>query len=170
MSYVIARRLLANEGEEPQPPRLDGPLAICGTEGLVLSYARCCSPIPGDPIVGYLSAGKGMVVHVEHCRNISEFRHNPDKCMPLSWAKDVTGEFDVELRVEIEHQRSLIALLASSVNAARANIEKISMDERDGRTCIIQLVVSVHDRGHLAHVIKKLRTLSGMTRITRVKA
>ena len=170
MAYVIARRLLASEGEHPQAPSLDGPLAIRGTEGLVLSYAKCCSPIPGDPIVGYLSAGKGMVVHVDNCRNIAEFRHNPDKCITLSWAKDVTGEFNVELRVEIEHQRSLIALLASSVNAAAANIEKISMDERDGRTCIIQLVVSVHDRAHLARVIKKLRTLGGMTRITRVRA
>lgn len=169
VAYVVARRLLAVEGETPQPPSLDGPLAIRGTEGLVISYAKCCSPIPGDPIVGYLSAGKGMVVHVDSCRNISEFRHNPNKCLGLSWAKDVTGEFNVELRVEIEHQRSLIALLASSVNAAEANIEKISMDERDGRTCIVQLVVSVHDRAHLARVIKKLRMLNGMTRITRVK-
>jgi len=171
MAYVIARRLLANEGDGEAASSSDnGPLAIRGTEGLVLNYARCCSPIPGDPIVGYLSAGKGMVVHVDTCRNISEYRHNPDKCMALSWAKDVTGEFNVELRVEIEHQRSLIALLASSVSAANANIEKIGMDERDGRTCVIQLVVSVHDRIHLAKVIKKLRTLSGMTRITRVKA
>lgn len=169
MAYVIARRLLLAEETENTLPELDGPLAIRGTEGLVLSYARCCSPIPGDPIVGHLSAGKGMVVHVDTCRNISEFRHNPDKCMPLSWAKDVDGEFNVELRIEIEHQRSLIALLASSVSAAEANIEKIGMDERDGRTCVIQLVVSVHDRIHLARVIKKLRTLSGMTRITRVK-
>lgn len=169
VAYVVARRLLAVEGEIPQTPSLDGPLAIRGTEGLVISYAKCCSPIPGDPIIGYLSAGKGMVVHVDSCRNIAEFRHNPNKCLGLSWAKDVTGEFNVELRVEIEHQRSLIALLASSVNAAEANIEKISMDERDGRTCIVQLVVSVRDRVHLARVIKKLRMLSGMTRITRVK-
>ncbi|CAH0252509.1 Guanosine-3',5'-bis(diphosphate) 3'-pyrophosphohydrolase [Pseudomonas sp. Bi70] len=168
MAYVVARRLLASDGEEL--PNAEGPLAIRGTEGLVLSYAKCCTPIPGDPIVGHLSAGKGMVVHMDTCRNISEVRHNPEKCIQLAWAKDVTGEFNVELRVELEHQRGLIALLAGSVNAADGNIEKISMDERDGRVSVVQLVVSVHDRVHLARVIKKLRTLAGVMRITRTKA
>ncbi|MCY1273563.1 Bifunctional (p)ppGpp synthase/hydrolase SpoT [compost metagenome] len=168
MAYVVARRLLASEGD--QLPSPEGPLAIRGTEGLVLSYAKCCTPIPGDPIVGHLSAGKGMVVHLESCKNIGEIRHNPEKCIQLSWAKDVAGEFNVELRVELEHQRGLIALLASSVNAADGNIEKISMDERDGRISVVQLVVSVHDRVHLARVIKKLRALKGVIRITRVRA
>ncbi|WP_217477481.1 bifunctional GTP diphosphokinase/guanosine-3',5'-bis pyrophosphate 3'-pyrophosphohydrolase [Stutzerimonas stutzeri] len=168
MAYVIARRLLSSDGE--QAPSAEGPLAIRGTEGLVLNYAKCCTPIPGDPIVGHLSAGKGMVVHLETCRNIAEVRHNPDKCIQLSWSKDVTGEFNVELRVELEHQRGLIALLAGSVNAADGNIEKIGMDERDGRISVVQLVVSVHDRVHLARVIKKLRAIKGVMRITRMKA
>ncbi len=169
MAYVVARRLLSSEGESATPSS-EGPLAIRGTEGLVLSYAKCCTPIPGDPIVGHLSAGKGMVVHLESCKNISEIRHNPEKCIQLSWAKDVTGEFNVELRVELEHQRGLIALLATSVNAADGNIEKISMDERDGRISVVQLVVSVHDRVHLARVIKKLRALKGVIRITRMRS
>ncbi|WP_374416033.1 bifunctional GTP diphosphokinase/guanosine-3',5'-bis pyrophosphate 3'-pyrophosphohydrolase [Ectopseudomonas oleovorans] len=169
MAYVVARRLLAESGDETLPSS-EGPLAIRGTEGLVMSYAKCCTPIPGDPIVGYLSAGKGMVVHMESCRNIVDIRHNPEKCIQLNWAKDVTGEFNVELRVELEHQRGLIALLAGSVNAADGNIEKISMDERDGRISVVQLVVSVHDRVHLARVIKKLRALKGVMRITRVRA
>ncbi|WP_313507418.1 bifunctional GTP diphosphokinase/guanosine-3',5'-bis pyrophosphate 3'-pyrophosphohydrolase [Stutzerimonas nitrititolerans] len=168
MAYVIARRLLASDGE--QAPTAEGPLAIRGTEGLVLNYAKCCTPIPGDPIVGHLSAGKGMVVHLDTCRNIAEIRHNPDKCIQLSWAKGVTGEFNVELRVELEHQRGLIALLAGSVNAADGNIEKIGMDERDGRISVVQLVVSVHDRVHLARVIRKLRAIKGVMRITRVRA
>ncbi len=168
MAYVVARRLLS-EGNDSLP-NAEGPLAIRGTEGLVLSYAKCCTPIPGDPIVGHLSAGKGMVVHLDSCRNIGEIRHNPEKCIQLSWAKDVVGEFNVELRIELEHQRGLIALLAGSVNAADGNIEKISMDERDGRISIVQLVVSVHDRIHLARVIKKLRALAGVIRITRARA
>lgn len=167
MAYVVARRLLS---DEPLSNSSEAPLAIRGTEGMVLSYAKCCTPIPGDPIIGHLSAGKGMVVHLESCRNISEIRHNPEKCIQLAWAKDVSGEFNVELRIELEHQRGLIALLASGVNAADANIEKISMDERDGRISVVQLVVSVHDRIHLARVIRKLRTLPGVIHIQRAKA
>ena len=168
MAYLVARRLLAREDEAATSD--ESPLAIRGTEGLVLSYARCCTPIPGDPIVGHLSAGKGMVVHLESCRNIAEIRHNPEKCVQLAWAKDVNGEFNVELRIELESQRGLIALLATHVNAADANIEKISMDERDGRTAVVQLVVSVRDRIHLAHVIRKLRKLAGIIKITRARA
>lgn len=170
VAYVVARRLLSDSNESSSNDDSESPLAIRGTEGLVMNYAKCCTPIPGDPIVGYLSAGKGMVVHLDTCRNIAEARQNPDKCIPLSWAKDISGEFDVELRVELEHQRGLIAFLASSVSAADANIEKISMDERDGRICVVQLVVSVRDRVHLARVIRKLRALSGVIRITRVRA
>ena len=175
MAYVVARRLVSgSEQEEPLEPQASttpqGPLAIRGTEGLVISYAKCCTPIPGDPIVGHLSAGKGMVIHLENCRNIAEFRHNSEKCIVLNWAKDVTGEFSVELRVQLEHQRGLIAMLANNVTAADANVEKIGMNERDGRVSVVQLVVSVRDRVHLARVIKKLRTLKGVAGITRVRS
>jgi len=168
MAYLVARRLTETSAE-PLPVS-QGPLAICGAEGLALSYARCCTPIPGDSIVGCLSAGKGMVVHLEGCKNIAEFAHNPEKCLPLSWAKDVKGEFTVELRMTLEHRRGLIALLASSINAADANIEKISLDEHDGRTGIAHLLISVTDRVHLARVIKRLRIVKGVLRIVRAKA
>ena len=119
-----------------QLPSPEGPLAIRGTEGLVLSYAKCCTPIPGDPHrrppVGRQEHGRAPGKRPQHQRNPPQ----PGKCIQLSWAKDVTGEFNVELRVELEHQRGLIALLASSVNAADGNIEKISMDERDGRISV----------------------------------
>src|SRR5690606_38277638 len=131
---------------------------------------KCCTPIPGDPIIGHLSAGKGMVVHLESCKYTSELRNNPEKCIQLSRAKDAVGEFNGELRIELEHQRGLIARLASSADAGDGNIEMISRDERDGRMSVVQLVVSVQDRVHLARVIRKLRTFKGVLHINRVKA
>ncbi|WP_205342854.1 bifunctional GTP diphosphokinase/guanosine-3',5'-bis pyrophosphate 3'-pyrophosphohydrolase [Denitrificimonas caeni] len=169
-AHVVARRLLSTEESDANPLAADGPLVIRGTEGLVLNYARCCTPIPGDLIVGHLSAGKGMVVHRDSCKNISEFRNNPEKCVPLTWAKDIDSEFNVELRIELAHQRGLIALLAGTISEADANIEKISVDERDGRISVIQLGISVRDRVHLARIIRKLRGLAGVSRITRMRA
>ena len=167
---MIARRLLSTEESAANPLATDGPLVIRGTEGLVLNYARCCTPIPGDLIVGHLSAGKGMVVHRDSCKNISELRNNPEKCIPLTWAKDIDSEFNVELRIELAHQRGLIALLAGTISEADANIDKINVDERDGRISVIQLGISVRDRVHLARIIRKLRGLSGVSRITRMRA
>ena len=169
-AHVVARRLLSTEESDSNPLAADGPLVIRGTEGLVLNYARCCTPIPGDLIVGHLSAGKGMVVHRDSCKNISEFRNNPEKCVPLTWAKDIDSEFNVELRIELAHQRGLIALLASTISEADANIDKINVDERDGRISVIQLGISVTDRVHLARIIRKLRALPGVSRITRMRA
>ena len=145
------------------------PSTLWGTEGLVLNYAKCCTPIPGDPIVGHLSAGKGMVVHLESCKNISDIRHNPEKCIALSWAKDVTGEFNVELRVELEHQRGLIATLAGSVASADGNIEKIGMEERDARLSQVRLVIAVANRVNLARIIRRIRTVRSVMKVTRVK-
>ena len=169
-AHVIARRLLSTEESAANPLATDGPLVIRGTEGLVLNYARCCTPIPGDLIVGHLSAGKGMVVHRDSCKNISELRNNPEKCIPLTWAKDIDSEFNVELRIELAHQRGLIALLAGTISEADANIDKINVDERDGRISVIQLGISVRDRVHLARIIRKLRGLTGVSRITRMRA
>ena len=169
-AHVVARRLLSTEESDANPLAADGPLVIRGTEGLVLNYARCCTPIPGDLIVGHLSAGKGMVVHRDSCKNISEFRNNPEKCVPLTWAKDIDSEFNVELRIELAHQRGLIALLAGTISEADANIDKINVDERDGRISVIQLGISVSDRVHLARIIRKLRALPGVSRITRMRA
>ena len=179
MAYVVARRLLASESgseEEAQKVSPDNdsdsdekPLAIRGTEGLVVSFARCCNPIPGDPIVGYLSSGKGMVIHQENCRNLADNRHNSEKILNLAWDKDVSGEFTVELRVELEHQRGIIAQLATGITVADASIDKISVDERDGRVSVVQLVVRVRDRLHLSQLIKRIRNLKGVMRITRLK-
>ena len=169
-AHVIARRLLSTEESAANPLATDGPLVIRGTEGLVLNYARCCTPIPGDLIVGHLSAGKGMVVHRDSCKNISELRNNPEKCIPLTWAKDIDSECNVELRIELAHQRGLIALLAGTISEADANIDKINVDERDGRISVIQLGISVRDRVHLARIIRKLRGLAGVSRITRMRA
>ncbi|HZJ93548.1 MAG TPA: bifunctional GTP diphosphokinase/guanosine-3',5'-bis pyrophosphate 3'-pyrophosphohydrolase [Thiopseudomonas sp.] len=169
-AHMVARRLLSTEESDMSALAADGPLVIRGTEGLVLNYARCCTPIPGDLIVGHLSAGKGMVVHRDSCKNISEFRNNPEKCVPLTWAKDIDGEFNVELRIELAHQRGLIALLAGTISEADANIDKINVDERDGRISVIQLGISVSDRVHLARIIRKLRALPGVSRITRMRA
>lgn len=164
VAYIVAQRLISglhNFSIQAQP------LEIHGTEGLIITYAKCCYPIPRDPIVGHLT-GKGMVIHTENCRRIAELS-DKDKSVHLRWAKEVTGEFEVELRIEIEQQRGMIALLAESVNMADANIEKIAVDEQDGRTGIVDMVIIVRDRIHLSQVIKRLRLINGIIKIARAK-
>jgi guanosine-3',5'-bis(diphosphate) 3'-pyrophosphohydrolase len=145
------------------------PVVIDPSNGLLLQYARCCHPIPGDPILGHVSPGKGLVIHRETCRNLLEIRKNTEKCMPLSWSSSVRREFPVELKVEITPERGFIAALASRVTQADATIEKISVDEKDVYTSIVDLVLTVRDRVHLADILRRARSLTNVRRIYRMK-
>ena len=145
------------------------PVLIDASDGLLLHYARCCHPIPGDPIFGHISPGKGIVIHLESCRNLKEIRSNPEKCMSLTWSPDVRGEFAVELKVEVTPERGFIAALASRMTEKDATIERISVNEKDAFTSIVDVVLTVRDRIHLADILRRARGLKPVRRIYRVK-
>lgn len=168
MASVIARRLIG-KSDDLETTEDSDPLAIKGTEGLVVQYAKCCRPIPGDPIIGHISAGRGIVVHTDNCKNMAALLENPEELMEVRWEAKVDQEFSVELRLELEHDRGAIATVASTVTAVNANIERINMMEKDAHLGIVNLVISVRDRVHLANVIKRLRTIKGINRIVRVR-
>jgi len=170
MAYIVARRMIPTEDGEELPVSNDEPsMAIRGAEGMLMTFAKCCFPIPGDPIVGYVSAGRGMIVHRETCNNVTEARNDPKKCVNLRWDPGVGGEFTVELRVELEHQRGIIATLANVISSAEGNIEKITTSDRDARFSIVNLTLTVRNRVHLARLMKKVRMVKSVTRVARVK-
>ena len=169
MAGVIVRRFL-NDLDDGEVQQHNGPLAIKGTEGMVVTYARCCHPIPGDPVIGHISAGRGLVIHTDNCRNMMELREKPEEIMEVRWDTNTEQEFAVELRVELEHDRGMIAVIAATVTNANANIERINLLEKDARLGIVNMVLSVQDRIHLASVIKKIRTIKGINKITRVRS
>lgn len=175
MAHMVAQKLLPEEPvvATPSPGNKESrqsPLAIRGSEGMVMSFARCCHPIPGDPIVGHISSGRGMVIHTEDCNNISEIRHQPDKIVSVRWDPDVEGDFAVEVRVEVENERGIIAKLATAITSKEANIERISTVEKDARFSIVNLLLTVKNRIHLARVMKHIRLIKPVTRVARVKS
>jgi len=177
MAYMIAQRLSAgsrsnSKGLENKNSTKEtaNTLAILGSEGMVMNYAKCCHPIPGDPIVGHISSGRGMVIHTEDCINIAEIQDNPDKCVSVTWDPNVEGEFSVEFRVELENQRGIIATLATTITGVEANIEKISTVERDARFSIVNLSLNVRNRVHLARVMRRVRLIKAVSKVTRVKS
>ena len=117
-----------------------------------------------------MSSGRGIVIHADTCRNIADLREKPDETISVRWDPLVEGEFSVELRVELEHERGMIAVLASTITNADASIERISMVERDARISTVTLTLGVKDRVHLAHVIRRIRTIKGITKIIRARS
>lgn len=163
---LVARRLSEDKIIDENPLT---PLAIRGTEGMVVAYAKCCRPIPGDPIVGHLSSGKGIVIHRESCNNVAEMHKFPEKYIFVKWGDTVEGEFLAELRVDVLNQRGALATLANIMADSGANIENVHIDERDSRHNTITFLLNIQNRSHVARIIRLLKEVEGVTRVARVK-
>ena len=166
LARLIARRLLPADDERPEggPPP---PLAIAGTEGLVVSYARCCLPIPNDAIVAYLSSGRGVVIHRENCANVAAFGKQPDKWIPAVWQKDQDRLFSAGLNVEVVNKMGMLAQVATQIAAEQSNIVHVNVDTSQDDQSTIQFEVQVRDRAHLARLMRAIRSMPEVTRVER---
>ncbi|NOX75343.1 MAG: bifunctional GTP diphosphokinase/guanosine-3',5'-bis pyrophosphate 3'-pyrophosphohydrolase [Gammaproteobacteria bacterium] len=145
------------------------PLAIKGTEGSVVTFAKCCRPIPGDPILGFVSAGRGIVIHMRGCKNVREFRNSPERWVDVQWEDNVQGAYPVEVRVDTANQRGVLATVAATIADEEANIENVSIAERDGRHSTMIVTVSVRNRAHLAQILRRARSIDSVLKISRNK-
>jgi guanosine-3',5'-bis(diphosphate) 3'-pyrophosphohydrolase len=175
LPVLVARRLAAPEGElGTPPPALPGVdlhphrLAIRGTEGMVVNFARCCRPIPGDNIAALFSPGRGIVVHRAECRNLGSLETKKDKRLDVEWAVEPDVELPVEIRVEIGNRRGALAVVAGAIAEQGSNIENVHSRERDGMTSALELLISVRGRKHLARIMRRLRQIPLVMRIARV--
>jgi len=154
---------------KPTVEKNSTPLAIRGTEGVVVNYAKCCHPIPGDNIVGIFSAGKGIVIHINGCKNLREYRKHPENILELQWEDKTVGDFPVEIRVEVTNQRGVLATIASKIAELESNIENIVLDDKDNRYTDLVFLINVRNRKHLADVMRQIRSIDQVSKITRTK-
>jgi GTP pyrophosphokinase len=167
LAPLVARRLLpaapTEEGAIAQP----APLAIAGTEGLLVSYARCCFPIPHDPIFAFLSSGRGIVIHRENCVNVEDYRKHPEKWLPVTWQTSPDRLFSSEVRVEVANRTGVLAAVAAAISSTDTNIDRVSVEERDSDTSELVFELKVHDRKHLARIVRMIRRMPDVQRVTR---
>jgi len=166
---LVARQLMPEAAENGKVIKEGETLAIRGTEGVVVTYAKCCRPIPGDSILGFLSAGRGIVVHTEDCPNVAEFRKHPERWIDIKWDKKTDRSFPVNLRIETRNQRGVLANVASAISELEANIDSVTFDEKEGQTTNMNFVIEVQDRDHLARIMRAVRTKDMVVKATRTK-
>jgi GTP diphosphokinase / guanosine-3',5'-bis(diphosphate) 3'-diphosphatase len=166
LAPVVAGMLAQRADESESHADSRKPLEIAGTEGMVVNYARCCYPIPGDEIVGFMSSGRGIVIHRDHCRNLAEYRKQPSKWIPVNWTKGVKGEFDSEIQVRTLDRVGLLAEVAGRISATHTNIEHVRVDT-EGDASALSFRLKVRDRRQLAQVVRSIRTIPGVVRVTR---
>jgi GTP diphosphokinase / guanosine-3',5'-bis(diphosphate) 3'-diphosphatase len=170
LAPLVARHLQPAGDGEASLSR--GPLMIAGTEGLLVNYARCCFPIPNDPIMAYLSAGRGVMIHRQNCGNLAEYRKQPEKWLPVAWEPEATRgrQFSSEIQLDINNRVGVLAAVASSIAGTETNIDQVSLEERDSNSSSLRFQLQVRDRKHLAKVIRTIRRMPDVQRVFRTLA
>jgi GTP pyrophosphokinase len=172
MPLLIARRLVGEDVVTTEDLTVrqnepSGVLFIKGTEGMVVNYAKCCRPIPGDAIMGVFNPGKGIVIHRQGCSNLGDYDKHGHKWIEAEWEPEVDGEFATEIRVEAGNRRGLLATVASTISELGSNIEQVGSEERDGLSTTLVFVITVKGRQHLARLIRHVRRVPAVMKITR---
>jgi len=166
LAPLTARFLLGVNDEGVSQPSTAS-LTIAGTEGMVVSYARCCYPIPGDDVMGYLSAGRGVVIHRNTCGNLINFRKQPDNWITVSWEKTVDREFSSQIHVDTQNKPGVLAQVAATIADCSSNIEQVSVLGRHEDCSVLSFLLQVHDRNHLARIMRNVRKMPNVIRVAR---
>jgi GTP pyrophosphokinase len=167
LAPLVARRLMPAAPTEEGAVAAPSPLAIAGTEGLLVSYARCCFPIPNDPIFAFLSSGRGIVIHRENCVNVEDYRKHPEKWLPVSWQTTPDRLVSSEVRVEVANRTGVLAAVAAAISSTETNIDRVSVEERDSDTSELVFELKVADRKHLARIMRMIRRMPDVLRVSR---
>ncbi|HYM41774.1 MAG TPA: bifunctional (p)ppGpp synthetase/guanosine-3',5'-bis(diphosphate) 3'-pyrophosphohydrolase [Steroidobacteraceae bacterium] len=166
LAPLVARRLLPGE-HTAEGKAQPAPLAIAGTEGLLVTYARCCFPIPYDPIFAFLSMGRGVVIHRENCVNVEDYRKHPENWLPVSWQSAPDRLFSSEIRVHVVNRTGVLAAVAAAIASTETNIDHVSIDEQDSDAAVLTFELRVRDRRQLARLVRVIRRMPDVTRLTR---
>ncbi len=163
----VTARLLAGGDAKEDSGRGEAGLVISGTEGMVITYGKCCYPIPGDPVMGYLTAGRGVVIHRNACGNLSIFRKQPEKWIAVSWEKELDREFNTQIQIETRNRTGVLAEVAATIADCGSNIEQVEVTRRHEDAAVLSFLLAVKDRSHLARIMRDVRKMPNVLRVTR---
>ena len=171
LSAVVARRLLPPGDVSSEDHKAGGPVMIRGSEGMAVQFAQCCTPIPGDPIIGLINKGQGMIIHTHDCPSIAKTRADPDKVFDVEWASETKKLFNVSIRLVALNQRGVLAKVAAKIAEANSNIGNVAIAPEEGdRYATMHFTLQIANRLHLAQIMRALRRIPEVIRIARARS
>lgn len=164
---VVARQLTIGVVAAAEHARLDV-VRISGTERGAVTFAHCCHPIPGDAIFGYLSPGRGLMVHEASCHNVADLRKSVERVVAVAWDAQVSGDFNVQLRIEVTDQAGVLARVTGTFAEARINILDFQKTTSDGDSAVVVFTVQVRSIAHLEDLMQRMRAVDVVQKVARV--
>ncbi len=168
LNMVVARQLAHVSDAAPGEPASHAVVTIQGTEGMAVQFAPCCRPIPGDPIIGVIKSGQGLIVHTHDCPTLRRGRSGAEQWLDVAWDKNINRPFDVNIKLLVADRRGVLAKVAAAISEAEANIENINFTH-EGEYTALHFTLEVNNRLHLANIMRNLRKIPEVVRIIRVK-
>jgi (p)ppGpp synthase/HD superfamily hydrolase len=163
----LTARFLSGVSEDGEDEENTASLIIAGTEGMVVSYGKCCYPIPGDDVMGYLTAGRGVVIHRNQCGNLSNFRKQPEKWISVNWQKDIDRDFACQIQTDTRNKPGVLAEVAATIGDCGSNIEQVEVLGRHDDCSVLSFLLQVKDRVHLARIMRSVRNMKNVIRVSR---
>ena len=175
-AVVVARQLLAIRDPAPGEHTAAGSTGSMGTvvlhgsAGMAVQFSKCCHPIPGDRIIGLIAKGQGMAIHTHDCPVLAKSHHDPERMLDVEWDNESRKLHDVNIRVVVANQRGVLAQVAASIADAESNIQNVTVEPQDGGNyAAMQFTLQVTHRQHLARIMRELRRIPEVARITRIR-
>lgn len=144
----------------------NGPILVKGQGDLLAYLAKCCNPLPGEDIVGYVTRGRGVSVHSADCPNVKNLLYNPDREIEVEWARRSEDRYRIALTMEADNQPGVLARVTEAITKAESNISQISA-ETEGEHAKVEAVVELRDRKHLDKLLRSVRSVAGIRRVER---
>ncbi len=166
LNMVVARQLASIGETEPGELASNAIVTIHGTEGMAVQFAKCCCPIPGDPVIGVIKSGQGLVVHTHDCPSLR--RGNHEQWLDVVWDKNISRAFEISIKLVVANQRGVLAKIAAAISEADSNISNVNFTN-EGEYTSLHFTLEVSNRIHLANVMRSLRKIPEVVRIIRVK-
>ncbi len=163
----LTARVMLGAGDDGASVEKLASLVIAGTEGMVVSYAKCCYPLPGDAVMGYLTAGRGVVIHRTACGNLSNFRKQPEKWIAVTWEKSIAREFNCQIQCETRNRTGVLAEVAATIADTGSNIEQVEVISRHDDVSLLTFLLQVRDRRHLAEIMRNVRKMASVIKVSR---
>ncbi|MDP2143630.1 MAG: bifunctional (p)ppGpp synthetase/guanosine-3',5'-bis(diphosphate) 3'-pyrophosphohydrolase [Gallionella sp.] len=168
LNMVVARQLASLGESTTGEAAQNAVITIHGTEGMAVQFAKCCSPIPGDPVIGIIKSGQGLVVHTHDCPTLRRGHSSGEQWLDVAWDQNINRSFDVSIKLIVANQRGVLAKVAAAIAEAESNISNVNF-VNEGEYTALHFTLEVSHRLHLANVMRSLRKIQEVVRIIRVK-
>lgn len=187
IASIVAKRIVGLLGEIGLKPNVllmsrerfteheavsQGALLLDGSEGASIHFAKCCKPIPGDSVIGYLGRGEGLVVHTEDCAVAKRLvQRDSERFIAVDWSDEPVRAFETDLMVTVSNGKGVLARVAAAMASAEVDITQVEIEQGSGQEATnLRFSVAVRDRVHLATVMRKVKRTSSVLRVQRIKS